>query len=232
MASGYECPGCRVQMHRQQFARRPDGEVALDICFECQALWFDHFESSQLTPGATIELFRLINEHGAELARPVPDAAGCPVCHKRLQLTHDIQRGNRFVYHRCPEWHGRFTTFFQFLREKHFVRSLSAVEIQKLRATLKHVRCSSCGGPVNVERDAACGYCHAPLAILDAEAVQRTLDELSEKERTRPAPDPTAAIDAILAGRRTERRLARYERPDDGGVDLVREVLGLLTVDW
>src|SRR4029079_11303761 len=113
--SDYDCPGCRAPMRRQMFARRPEGEVALDICFGCQAIWFDAFESSQLTPGATIELFRAINERPATPAPPNNDAPACPVCRRRLLLTHDIQRSNRFVYHRCPERHGRFTTFFQFL---------------------------------------------------------------------------------------------------------------------
>jgi len=229
-ATGYACPGCAAPMRRQLFARRPEGDVALDTCFDCQAIWFDDFESSQLTPGATIELFRLINERGAHVAKPVPESAACPRCRGRLILTHDLQRTNRFVYYRCPQRHGRFTSFFQFLREKHFVRSLTPVEVRKLRASFKQVRCSSCGGAVNVERDAACSYCRAPLAILDADAVQRTLDELSEKERSRPAPDPAAAIDAILAGRRTEHRLSRLESGRmDEGVDLVREVLGFLT---
>jgi len=219
-------------MRRQRFARRPEGEVVLDICFECQAIWFDHFESSQLTPGATIELFRAINERADTPAHPVAETAACPLCRRRLLLTHDIHRSNRFVYHRCPERHGRFTSFFQFLREKEFVRSLSPAEVRQLRATCTQVRCSSCGAPVNIERDAACGYCHAPLAILDADAVQRTLDALSQKERAKPVPDPAAAIDAILAGQRTRRRLGRSEagRADEG-VDLVREVLGLLTIE-
>ena len=229
---GYDCPGCGAAMRRQMFARRPEGEVALDICFECQAIWFDHFESSQLTPGATIELFRAINETPSTPPSPVRDAAACPVCHRHLLLTHDMQRSNRFVYHRCPERHGRFTTFFQFLREKEFVRSLSAAEVQRLRATVKQVRCSSCGAPIDIERDAACGYCRAPLAILDADAVQRTLDELASRQRAKPVPDAGAAIDAILAGRRTQRRLDRQEAGySDGAVDLVREVLGLLTIE-
>ena len=110
--------------------------------------------------------------------------------------------------------------------------SLSPAEVRQLRATCTQVRCSSCGAPVNIERDAACGYCHAPLAILDADAVQRTLDALSQKERAKPVPDPAAAIDAILAGQRTRRRLGRYEAGHaDEGVDLVREVLGLLTIE-
>ena len=231
-ASGHDCPGCGGAMRRQRFARRPEGEVVLDICFDCQAIWFDQFESSQLTPGATIELFRMVHERGAAVAKPIGDRAACPMCRGRLKLTHDMQRNNRFVYHLCPMRHGRFTTFFQFLREKHFVRSLTNTELKRLEATVKQVRCSGCGAPVNVERDAACGYCHAPLAILDADAVQRTLDELSEKERQRPVPNPAAAIDAILAGRQYDRMLARQERgSSDGVIDLVREVLGFLAMD-
>jgi len=104
--------------------------------------------------------------------------------------------------------------------------------VQRLRATVKQVRCSSCGAPIDIERDAACGYCRAPLAILDADAVQRTLDELASRQRAKPVPDAGAAIDAILAGRRTQRRLDRQEAGySDGAVDLVREVLGLLTIE-
>ena len=216
-------------MRHETFARRPEGKVALDICFECQSIWFDQYESSQLSAGATIDLFRMIHERGASPARPVADTARCPRCRGKLKLTHDLQGTNRITYYRCPDWHGRLTTFFQFLREKHFVRSLSASEIERVRATVGQVRCSSCGAPVNVEKDAACAYCHAPLAILDAAAVERTLAELSAKERDRAVADPTAAIDALLAGKRTEERLNRIERGVPDGIDLVREALALFT---
>lgn len=215
-------------MLRRAFARRPLGTVDLDICFGCQSIWFDHYEATQLTPGATVELFRLIDERAAATARPIPSSARCPVCRKTLVFTHDIQRTNRFAYYKCPDWHGRFITFFHFLREKQFVRSLSGAEIERLRATTRQVRCSSCGAPVNIEKEAACGHCRAPLSILDAGAVERTLRELSEQERhSRRPPDPAAAIDALIAGRRTEERLRRYDE-GTGGVDLLRDALHVL----
>ena len=226
-SGGHACPGCGAAMRRTRFARRPHGEVDLDICFECRAIWFDHYESSQLTPGATIELFRAIEAAGEANAKPISPSSKCPVCHKGLLLTHDIQRTNRFTYHRCPEWHGRFITFFHFLREKHFVRSLSNAEIEQLRVTVKQVRCSSCGGPVTIERDAACRYCQAPVSILDADAVGRALRELDAEEHRRPRGDPAPAIDALIAGRRTEARLARYEQGLDGA-DLLQEALGAI----
>jgi len=120
----------------------------------------------------------------------------------------------------CPEWHGRFITFLQFLREKQFVRSLSHAEVARLRATVAQVRCSSCGAPVDIEKGAACEYCHAPLAILDAGAVKRTLDELSaEDQKERTGRDVAAAIDAVfpkhLQAPEFERRTPR------SGMDLV-----------
>lgn len=218
-------------MQRRTFERRPLGRVDLDLCFACRAIWFDQYESAQLTPGAVLELFRAIHEGHDEPPRPVSEAASCPACRRRLLLTHDIQRTNRITYYRCPEGHGRLTSFFQFLREKSFVRSLTGPEIDRLKVNVAQVRCSSCGAPVNVERDAQCAYCHSPLAILDAEAVRRTIAELDNEERRRRHVDPAAAIDALLAGQRFERSLASVEGRSIlpmGAVDLVEEALGFL----
>jgi hypothetical protein len=150
-----------------------------------------------------------------------------------------MQRSNHISYYRCAGGHGRFTTFFQFLREKNFVRSLTVAEVNQLKVHMAQVRCSSCGAPVNLERDAQCGYCRAPISILDAEAVKHTIAELSEEERRRKQVDPAAAIDALLAGKRFERKMARIEGsavtagPWIGAnvVDLVGEALDFLMSD-
>lgn len=219
-------------MRRQAFARRPFGTLDLDLCFGCRAIWFDQYESAALTPGAILELFRIIYENHDAPPQPVSDAARCPVCRERLKLTHDIQRTNQIVYHRCPQGHGRLTAFIQFLREKEFVRSLTLPEIARLKVTVTQVRCSSCGAPVSLERDAQCAHCHAPISILDADAVRRTLAELDEKERSRKQVDPAAAIDALLAGKRIERKMTGIETRSSWGLgplDLVHEALGFLT---
>ena len=226
------CPGCGSAMGRRSFARKPVGTVDLDLCLDCQAIWFDAFESAQLTPGAVIELFRVIEAQRDRSPRPFPAVMRCIACRARLVLTHDIERTNRIVYYRCPEGHGRFTTFLQFLREKNFVRSLTPVEIQRLQATVAQVRCSSCGAPVDIANNAECPYCHAPISILDAEAVRRTLEELDEKEKQSHRIDPAAVLDAVLEGRRAERRIAAAEAGADwsaGPVDLVHEALAMLT---
>ena len=206
------------------------GTVEVDLCFDCRALWFDPYESTQLTPGAVMELFELIHAHRDQPPRALAAECRCPRCKQRLKLTQDLQRGNRISYYRCPEGHGRLTTFVQFLREKSFVRSLNAAEVERLRANVKQVRCSSCGAPVDVTRDAQCGYCRSPIAILDADAVRRTLEELGAAERKRHVVDPAAEIDALLAGKRVERNLAAFDRAREWPwqLDLVSDALDLL----
>lgn len=189
-------------MDKRRFGRQVHGEVILDLCWDCHGIWFDQYESAQLAPSSVIELFRLIHEHRDQPARPVADRMGCPHCKATLLLTHDIQRTNRLTYHRCPSGHGRFTTFFQFLREKQFIRSLSQPEIDSLRATVKQLRCSGCGAIVDLARDGACGYCRSPISALDADAVERTLASLSDADRKRTAPgakDISEAFESLIA---------------------------------
>jgi Zn-finger nucleic acid-binding protein len=209
----HACPNCRASMQRRAFERKPVGTGTLDVdlCFPCHGIWFDRYESSQLTPGAVIELFREIHAHEDQPPCALGARQSCPVCRGPLALTHDIQRTNRIVYHRCANCQGRFTTFFQFLREKNFVRTLTVPEVERLKESVRQVRCSSCGAPIDLERATACNYCQAPISILDPDAVKHALAELASAEHKRQHVEPTAAMDGMLAGQRASRRLAHID---------------------
>ena len=198
-------------MHRHHLERQLGGQLELDLCFDCHAIWFDQYESGQLSPGAVIELFRKIHEHQDKHARQLADRLACPQCSEKLGLTHDVQRTNKISYYRCAQGHGRLTTFVQFLREKNFVRTLSPPEIQELRATVKQVRCSSCGAAVDLTRDAACAHCRSPIAILDAEAVKRTLAELDAKQQGRASGARVAEVLAPARLVQAEANARRFE---------------------
>ncbi|HXS54112.1 MAG TPA: zf-TFIIB domain-containing protein [Usitatibacter sp.] len=218
------CPGCSAPMRRESFARKTTGALDLDLCFDCRAIWFDAWESSQLAPAAILQLFREIETQPAGAPKPLASLLHCVTCRSPLAFTHDVERTNAFVYYRCPQGHGRFTTFLQFLREKEFVRTLTPLEVQKLSATVTQIRCSSCGAPVDITREAECPYCHAPIAILDADAVKHAVDALSAQEK-RGQPqgvDAGAVLDALLAGKHTT--------PDSGRepVDLVHGAISML----
>ena len=168
--------------------RHLHGTLTVDVCAGCHALWFDVTESLQLSPAGTLQLFRTISDagpvHGDRTGSPLP----CPRCDTPLTHTQDLQHTTRFAYYRCRHGHGRYTPYVQFLREKNFIRQVSPADLERLKKLVRIVRCSSCGAPIDLERQTACGYCRAPIAILDQEAVARTLREL-DHAAARPARD-------------------------------------------
>lgn len=197
-------------MVKQRFTRMHHGEVVLDLCFTCHGIWFDEFESVQVTPGGIIDLFKLIHEHRDDQRMPLRDPMHCPRCNDRLLQGLDVAKhGGQFNYHRCLQKHGRFTTFAQFMIEKGFVRQLHAAEITELSARIGIVRCMGCGAPVDIRRDHACGHCRAPIAILDPDAIEQALARYRHAEVKRTTLDVEALGDAIVM---REREKSPYQR--------------------
>jgi DNA-directed RNA polymerase subunit RPC12/RpoP/Zn-finger nucleic acid-binding protein len=180
------CPSCRSKMDSLALESHLCNAVAIDACWPCHLIWFDHLESSSLSAASVIELFKRIHE-----AQSVPTAAArntvsnnmsCPSCSTGLKLTNDIQKNGRFSYHRCHQGHGRATSFTQFLREKNFIRSLNPIEIKKLSVSIKQIRCSSCGASVDLTHDTSCTHCGSAIAVLDHDAVEKALTALQAQQ--------------------------------------------------
>ena len=175
--------------------------VEVDLCEPCQSLWFDGKETLQLTPGSTLELFRAIGEHVHKPERQ-PDLVRCPRCQSRLRRTQDLQRATRFEYFRCPKDHGRLIAFFDFLKEKDFIRPLTAQQIGELRKNVKNINCSNCGGPVDLAEGSACGHCGSPLSMLDMDQAERLVSQLRAAGNGSTTVDP--ALPLALARARAE----------------------------
>ena len=192
------CPNCREPMQTRDLEQNYHGAVRVDLCFGCAGIWFDHLGSVQLAPGAVIELFKEIHLHLEDARRPVASRLGCPRCNEALSLGFDLSRSGRFSYFRCLRGDGRFTPFFQFLREKQFVRSLTPAELQRVRAQVRQIRCSECGAPIDLEHSSECKYCHAPVSFLDPDAVEKALQLWSEAESRRRPDAASAAVGEAL----------------------------------
>ncbi len=205
------CPGCSLEMTPKQLAGHYGRTVTIDLCHSCGAFWFDADESLALTPGATLELFVAIGKQSRE-RRPPVGSPTCPRCRQRLAQTSDMQRATRFSYWRCPADHGRFITFAEFLREKDFVRPLSAEELARLRASVKMVHCSSCGAPIDLERTSTCGYCRAPVSVLDARQVETIVARLERAETEHATVDPTLPMRLMADRLHVERLFQSLER--------------------
>ena len=229
-------------MSSQTFDGHQGRPVEVDLCDPCQSLWFDAQENLQLTPGATLALFRLIGEHVSKPTLQDAEIAKCPKCKARLRRTNDLQRGTRFEYFRCPNNHGRLTTFFQFLREKDFIKPLNAQQVAELRRTIQTVNCSNCGGPIDLATGSQCGHCGSPLSMLDMEQAERLIAQLKEAESYRLNRPVDPALPLALARARREAEAAFKGLPgqepyagDLWSIGLVgaglRELLALLKRD-
>ena len=199
------CPGCGASMGSLALEQTPHGEVVVDLCVRCHALWFDAFESVRLTPAATLALFEAVRV-AAEPVRAEQKSLACPRCRAGLVETRDLRHTTRFVYWRCPRGHGRFTPFVQFLREKDLLRPLAPRDIERLKVHVRSIRCTGCGAPVDLSRDARCPYCAGPIEAFDVGAATATVRALEERTASPARIDVDGLADALLGAGASRRR--------------------------
>jgi hypothetical protein len=198
------CPRCTRPMQSHTLDGHLGREVEVELCVPCQSVWFDARENLQLTPGATLNMFRLIGERVGRLAPEDRDIARCPRCNAQLRRTQDMQRTTRFEYFRCPNDHGRLSTFFDFLKEKDFVRPLTAQQIAELRRNVQTINCSNCAAPLDLATRSQCGHCGSPLSMLDLHQAERLVAQLREADRTDKLVDPALPLALARARRQAE----------------------------
>jgi Zn-finger nucleic acid-binding protein/endogenous inhibitor of DNA gyrase (YacG/DUF329 family) len=206
---------------------RQGTKVEIDLCAGCRGFWFDKFESLRLSPGATLKLFTLMAEPGSA-GGPLPQTMRCPRCSARLAVTHDMQNTTRFQYWQCPQSHGHFITFLDFLREKDFIRPLTAQQIAELRQNVQTVNCSNCGGPIDLAKGSVCPHCGSALSMLDMKQMAQMVAHLKEAEQPR-AVDPTLPLTLERVKLDTERQFAGVT--SGSGSSLVEEGLRRV-VQW
>lgn len=205
------CPSCSAPMSEHTLGGHMGTSVSIDVCLHCQAFWFDRRESLQLTPASTLKLFRIIGDEASHARHALPARIGCPRCELTLTPVEDMQRTTRFRYRQCPQRHGRFITFFDFLREKNFVKPLSQEQLDDLRAHVESVNCSSCGAPVDLARETTCAHCQTPLSMLDLKHAQSVIEGLRAADADLAEVDPMLALDRIRAHRESERVFSAFE---------------------
>ncbi len=233
------CPSCRQRLDAQTFTGNYGTPVPIDLCYACHSLWFDSHENLRLSPKAILHLFRIIHEKQAEPRHSLPDRMFCPRCAGQMVLTNDRQRNTQFHYFACERGHGRFITFFQFLREKNFVRSLDPKEVAKLKAHVTTLNCSNCGAAVDIDKTSHCTYCRTPISMLDLQQVEKNLQDLRQKDEKQQAVDPLLTPILVIERLKAEAESRRqYEHLKivatidpliwQGAADLVGMGIGML----
>jgi len=186
--------------------------IALDLCHACNHVWFDGREDLHLAPGAVLRLFEAMGQAAAGARALVSDRKACPRCAVGLLRTQDRVKDTPYVYFRCTRGHGRFMGFAAFLRARQFVRDLRDDELGTLRAEARVIKCVNCGAATDISTHATCQYCRAPIAILDADQLAKTIADLTAADARRADVDPTWPLRAEQARRQTEAAFAELRR--------------------
>mgnify|MGYP001279831127 CR=1 FL=1 len=230
------CPSCRQPMEEYVLPGKTHGTITLDLCYACQGIWFDEFESLQLAPAGILELFHALHDHHDEARQPWRDVLQCPRCDERMVEGLDVTKNGKFSYHRCLQKHGRFNSFGAFFQEKGFVRQLTGAEIEQLAKQIQTVRCSGCGAPVDIRKQHVCGHCRAPIVVLDADAVQKAAAGYKQAADRQANVDPMAMADALLENERAKRKidaLTPHERRSNPlDTDITDLVMGGISLLW
>ncbi|MEP6783261.1 MAG: zf-TFIIB domain-containing protein [Acidobacteriota bacterium] len=212
------CPRCAQPMRAYRLDGHLGHDVEIDVCAPCQSIWFDAQESLQLTPGAILAVFRVVGENVTRPAMRDGDIMRCPRCHGQLRRTQDLQHNTHFEYFRCPNQHGRLIAFFDFLKEKDFVKPLMPQQIAELRKYVQTVNCSNCGAPVDLARHSQCTHCGSPLSILDIGQAERLVAQLhAAGDRSTKPVDPDLPLALARARRETDAAFAGMPGHPDWG---------------
>ena len=130
------------------------GPMTIDVCTACRGFWFDAGEQFRLTPAATLLLLRRVEASRDQPRQRVGTRLPCPRCRLALGVTYDLVRDDKYRYFRCPDHHGIYMPFFEFLRSQGLVRGLTPQEVDALKQKLMSITCSS-GCPFRIARKRA-----------------------------------------------------------------------------
>ena len=229
-------------MQAHPVAAHHGATLELDLCHACHGIWFDGNENLRMAPQGVVDLFRDLHAHRYDAQGPLSRDLNCPRCKRGLVQGADVVRTGRYITYRCPQRHGRFSTFSSFMIEKGFVRQLTKPEIADLAERVRIIHCGSCGAPVDLRQHDACPYCRAAFSLLDPQAVERALAGYGQQaRRADEGPKPTDLADALVALQHDRERAKREEQKErwsnadasgftvddlwSAGVDLVWNVL-------
>jgi hypothetical protein len=169
--------------------------VDIDVCPGCHLLWFDNFETVNITGRGVLHLLRAIDAAHGSAHTPLGASIDCPRCGDALRQVHNLTTVGKTAHHECPHGHGAAQSFSLYLGEKGFVRPLLRPEIEQLktRPEDRHLfTCINCGAPIDPRERDACGYCASPVRVLDVLPLMRAVDRQTGQLGDGPATGSAA----------------------------------------
>lgn len=174
------CGNCREPMRKMGLAAhyKHQKPVNIDVCETCSLIWFDDTESARLAGPGLADLVRVIHQsmqHERPL-EPLPLTLPCLHCGEPLKRVANLSRFGRTSQLECPQKHGAYQSFAQFLAEKGYFRPITWGDIKQLLASGKRLLCFNCGAALDPRPHDECQYCRSSLGLLDPARLARAID--------------------------------------------------------
>lgn len=174
-AQALGCSNCGAPLRPLRLAGHYGSSVEIDLCAPCHLVWFDVVESARLAgPG----LLTLIGEMAAAQAlahQPLRPDLSCPHCRTAVRTVHNRTRWGRSLQLECPQRHGAWQSFGQFLNEKGFLRPMSSADRTRALQAPAGLHCVNCGGVLGAA-DSNCPWCESVPALVDVARLAQALD--------------------------------------------------------
>lgn len=205
-----KCPTCQQGMDAEVLPAHYGQTLEVDVCHRCDVIWFDGYELLQLSPEATLKLVQDMHARWSPSSPLQLTEGACPRCGGKCRADQRKQQDASFTVYLCPEKHGFFMTFQDFMRSKGVIKPLSPEKLAALRESIQTISCGSCGAAVDLRCEDSCGHCGSGLALLDPEALGAAIGRLAEDIRRRLERSPEQiAVEAMLAKAKVEEAFAR-----------------------
>lgn len=207
-------------MHALVLSSHLGRRVTVEHCADCRLIWFDALESVSLDARGWLALLREMQTASARPPRPaIAPALACPHCHQALKTVSNQTRFGRFVALECPQRHGHLHSHAGVLAERGLVRPLQAPERKALQERRQAITCFGCGAPADGDKE-HCGFCQAPLVVLDLPRLAHSLKPRRLAEERTP----------VVAGRALAWACRACGSPLDPARDVVCGACGHLVV--
>ena len=171
------CGNCRRTLQRLTLPGHYGSSVELDLCADCDLVWFDHTETAQLAGPGLLDLIGKMAESHSRPHEMLRSDARCPRCDGKLVTAHNQSRWGRSSQLRCERRHGAYQSFAQFLEEKGLVRPMSRVDRAVLLRDKGRIECVNCGAAL-AAADERCPFCLSVPSLLDIARLARAVDPL------------------------------------------------------
>jgi len=149
--------------------------VEIDLCPPCHLVWFDVVESARLAGPGLLALIGAMAQAQRQPHLALKPDLRCLHCTAPVKTVHNRTRWGRSLQLECPQRHGAWQTFGEFLNEKGLLRPASSADRARALAAPGGWHCINCGGGLRAQ-DETCSWCGSVPALVDVARLARALD--------------------------------------------------------